>query len=82
MFENWKVLAGALTATGVRVCEAQGGYFLVADVSATNMSDVDYCVWLATEHKVVAVPLSVFYAADDDLYIYCLYSYSLYGYFL
>jgi len=61
MHENWERLAAALRCTGVEVCPASGGYFLVADCSATGMRDMEYCTWLAEEHRVAAVPLSVFY---------------------
>jgi len=63
---NFELLAKTLRATGVEVCPAQGGYFLVADVSSTGMSDMEYCVWLAQQHKVAAMPLSVFYSPTQD----------------
>nr|WP_304629770.1 methionine aminotransferase [Rheinheimera maricola] len=40
----------------------QGTYFQLADYSAiSELDDVSFCRWLATEHKVAAIPLSVFY---------------------
>lgn len=46
-------------ATCMRVCPADGGYFLVADV---GVSDMDFCRRLAEETCVVCTPMSVFYA--------------------
>lgn len=65
MHGNWLLLAAALRETGVDVCPAEGGYFLVADVTATGMSDMDYCRWIAAEYKVAAVPMSVFYVPPE-----------------
>ena len=64
MAAHWHLLAAALRATGVEVCPASGGYFLVADVRATGMSDLEYVTWLATCHGVAAVPLSVFFCSE------------------
>lgn len=64
MHRNWELLAEALRSTGVEVCPANGGYFLVADVSSTGMTDVEYIKWLATERRVAAFPMSAFYSAD------------------
>ena len=42
----WRGLTRDITLRGaLQVCDAQGGYFLVADVTATNMSDIEYCRW-------------------------------------
>eukprot|EP00929_Paragymnodinium_shiwhaense_P055406 TRINITY_DN27753_c0_g1_i1.p1 TRINITY_DN27753_c0_g1~~TRINITY_DN27753_c0_g1_i1.p1 ORF type:complete len:445 (-),score=68.39 TRINITY_DN27753_c0_g1_i1:193-1488(-) len=65
MAENHKLLGDALIKLGVKVCPAEGGYFLVADVACTGMTDLEFCRWMATEHKVVAVPMSVFYAPNE-----------------
>ena len=63
---NYQMLAEALRAgTGVSsICDAQGGYFLVA--STDGSSDVDFCKRLAEEKKVVCTPMSVFYAPSDE----------------
>lgn len=61
---NAAVLAGALGRLGATSFPAEGGYFLVADVAGTGMTDLEFCTFLATEVKVVAVPLSVFYDGD------------------
>ena len=67
MHRNWERLGEALRrmGDGVEICEAHGGYFLVADVSATGKNDMEYCRWLAGEHKVAPIPLSVFYTDTD-----------------
>lgn len=44
------------------ICDAQGGYFLVAETDGS--SDVDWCTGLAQEKGVVCTPMSVFYASD------------------
>ena len=60
---NFELLADAVgRGTGAKVCAAQGGYFLVADVSATGaQSDMHFVQDLATRKGVVCTPLSVFY---------------------
>lgn len=65
---NFELLSSALregtAASGV--CEAQGGYFLVAQTDGS--SDADFCRTLAETSGVVCTPMSVFYAtpfADD-----------------
>lgn len=63
LFEsNFARLAEALRAhTPVRhVCEAQGGYFLVADA---GRADLEFCEWLAEEKGVCCTPMAVFYAS-------------------
>ena len=47
--ENFKMLSRALLEGGYvkSVCEAQGGYFLVAETD--GRSDVDFVQWLADE---------------------------------
>ena len=46
-------------APALRVCPADGGYFLVVDV---GISDLDFCRRLAEETSVVCTPMSIFYA--------------------
>ena len=58
------MLADALregTSVGA-VCEAQGGYFLVAETDGS--ADVDFCRRLAEEKSVVCTPMSVFYSGE------------------
>ena len=63
---NFALLADALRQGGSGVggiCEAQGGYFLVAQTDGS--SDVDFCTRLAQERGVVCTPMSVFYAPQS-----------------
>jgi aspartate/methionine/tyrosine aminotransferase len=63
LFEaNFQRLSAALESAGIEVCPAQGGYFLLADVAATGMTDFEFVTWLAETAKVIAVPLQVFYS--------------------
>ena len=65
MEANWKKLAEVLTRTGYTVCPAEGGYFLVCDISSSGLTDMEYCKWLSSEHKVAAVPMGVFFASEQ-----------------
>ena len=52
----------------------QGTYFQLADYSAiSDLDDVAFCRWLTIEHKVAAIPLSVFYQkpADNRVIRFC-----------
>jgi len=62
---NAEVLGGALSDVGLDVIPAEGGYFLVADVAATGLNAGDYCKALIASARVAAVPMDVFYFADD-----------------
>ena len=59
---NWTVLSKAITSIGLDVCKADGGYFLICDVSASGLTDMEFCTWLMKAHKIVGIPLSLFYA--------------------
>ncbi|WP_027671218.1 pyridoxal phosphate-dependent aminotransferase [Rheinheimera baltica] len=51
-----------LHASRFTLLPCQGSYFLLADYSAiSDLDDVSFCQWLTKEHKVAAIPLSVFY---------------------
>jgi len=65
MARNATLLAAALTDVGCVPIEPSGGYFLVVDVSPLGLTSVEYCTKLATEAKIAAVPLDVFYHDDD-----------------
>ena len=59
---NNAALSAALIAFGVAVCPAEGGYFLVADVSGvTDMDDTAFCRWLIATVGVACMPMNVFY---------------------
>jgi hypothetical protein len=68
---------GFQIVSGLEVCCADGtvgGYFLVADVSATGKTALEFCKWLAVEKKVAAVPLGVFYEPrpEDSTWTICI----------
>jgi N-succinyldiaminopimelate aminotransferase len=58
--------AGGLRDLGFPVLEAQGTYFLNVDLKplGLNEDDQSFCKRLVAEHKVAAIPVSAFYAAD------------------
>lgn len=58
--------AAGLTRLGFPVLETQGSYFLNVDLSplGLNEDDESFCKRLVLEHKVAAIPVSAFYAAD------------------
>jgi methionine aminotransferase len=52
----------ALAASAWSLLPCRGSYFQLADYSAfSDLDDVAFCHWLTREHKVAAIPLSVFY---------------------
>jgi N-succinyldiaminopimelate aminotransferase len=58
--------AQGLTQLGFPVLDAQGTYFLNVDLSSLGLNEDDesFCKRLVVEHKVAAIPVSAFYAAD------------------
>ncbi len=58
---NFERLATALRRRGLNVCDAQGGYFLVAETG--GVPDMQFVRSLAEETGVVCTPMSVFYNA-------------------
>ena len=59
---NNAALSAALRRFGLTVCPAEGGYFLVADVSGvTAMDDASFCRWLIRTVGVACMPMNVFY---------------------
>jgi aspartate/methionine/tyrosine aminotransferase len=57
---------GGLKQLGFPVLDAQGTYFLNVDLAplGRNEDDEAFCKRLVVEHKVAAIPVSAFYAAD------------------
>jgi N-succinyldiaminopimelate aminotransferase len=55
-----------LRALGFPVLDAQGTYFVNVDLAplGLNEDDESFCKRLVVEHKVAAIPVSAFYAAD------------------
>lgn len=47
--------------------QTSGTYFQLMDYSTlSDLSDVEFCKWLTMEHKVAAIPVSVFYESKQD----------------
>jgi len=57
---------GGLRALGFPVLDAQGTYFVNVDLEplGLNEDDESFCRRLVAEHRVAAIPVSAFYAAD------------------
>ena len=51
---------------GFPVLDAQGTYFVNVDLASLGLNEDDesFCRRLVAEHKVAAIPVSAFYAAD------------------
>eukprot|EP00937_MAST-01D_sp_MAST-1D-sp2_P005469 g5469.t1 len=58
---NAAKLSAALAAFGLAPCPVEGGFFLLADVSATRMNDYHFCLWCIRRVGVACIPLHVFY---------------------
>jgi aspartate/methionine/tyrosine aminotransferase len=58
--------AAGLTSLGFPVLEAQATYFINVDLAPLGLNEDDeaFCKRLVTEHKVAAIPVSAFCAAD------------------
>ena len=58
-------IAQALAAAGFHVLGSEGTYFITASIrKLSNEQDFDFCVRMAREAGVAAIPLSVFYSDD------------------
>ncbi len=56
------LFVSALSGSRLQLLPSAATYFQLADYSAiSDLPDVEFCRWLTTEHKVAAIPLSVFY---------------------
>ncbi|WP_301003556.1 methionine aminotransferase [Arsukibacterium sp.] len=57
----------ALSSSRLQLLPSAATYFQLADYRAiSDMADVEFCRWLTIEHKVAAIPLSVFYQQTGD----------------
>jgi aspartate/methionine/tyrosine aminotransferase len=58
--------SSGLRTLGFPVLDAQGTYFLNVDLAPLGLNEDDetFCKRLVIEHKVAAIPVSAFYAAD------------------
>jgi aspartate/methionine/tyrosine aminotransferase len=60
--ERRMALERALAEADYDVLPIQGSYFLMADISDRGFStDVEFCRWLVSTHRVAALPPSAFY---------------------
>ena len=64
--DNARKLSDALGAMGLKTAPAEGGYFVIADVSSTGKTAMEFCKWLAETKKVACVPLSLFCKDPSD----------------
>jgi aminotransferase len=55
------ILCGYLDNAGLPYLKPQGAYFLLVDIAATGMEDVDFCRFLTREIGVAGVPGSSFF---------------------
>jgi aminotransferase len=55
------ILMDALRDAGLHALKPQGAYFLLDDISATGMEDIDFCAFLSETVGVGAVPGSSFF---------------------
>lgn len=59
--EEWRnILVEGLEQLGFHVHDTGGTYYVVADVSSTGMSGVEYCMQLPAASGVAAIPLAAF----------------------
>lgn len=66
--------ATALQRSRLRLLPCAGTYFQLADYrDVSDLPDTEFCRWLTIEHKVAAIPLSVFYkqAPKDKIIRFC-----------
>lgn len=61
------LFASLLASSRFKLLPCAGTYFQLADYSAlSSMPDVEFCQWLTVEHRVAAIPLSVFSRQEQD----------------
>lgn len=58
---NFNTLKTALELIGLKVCSAEGGYFLTCDVSSTGLNDMEFVEHLVQCCKISALPMRLFY---------------------
>jgi aspartate/methionine/tyrosine aminotransferase len=58
--------ADGLRGLGFPILDCQGSYFLNVDLAPLGLNEDDeaFCRRLVVDHKVAAIPVSAFYAAD------------------
>ena len=63
-----------MTASRFKLKPSAGTYFQLADYSAiSDKADTEFAAWLTREHRVAAIPVSVFYknAPDQKVVRFC-----------
>merc|ERR1719499_718910 len=63
MAETADMLCAALRDLGLAVTTPNGGYFVVADLSPTGLTDMAFVKALIKSAKVSCTPMSVFYSS-------------------
>ena len=59
-----------LEGSRLRLLPSEGSYFQCVDISAvSDLSEADFCQWLARTHGVAAIPLSAFYGDGFDQHV-------------
>lgn len=59
-----------LAATRLKLLPSEGSFFQCVDISAvSDLSEADFCKWLATDIGVAAIPLSAFYGDGFDQHV-------------
>ena len=69
-----ELFRAGLAATRFRLLPCEGTYFQCVDISAVSeLSEADFCQWLARQHGVAAIPMSAFYgdAFDQRVVRFC-----------
>ncbi len=68
MDEGRQSLGTGLKEIGFSVLPCEGTYFLTADYTPLGFegSDYEFCEWLTKEAGVTAIPMSPFYAPEDE----------------
>ncbi len=62
------LLRGGLEQAGLPTLAVEGSYFIIADASGAGFDNgADFCRWLIREVGVASIPLSAFYANQENL---------------
>ena len=64
--ENLSLLRASLEKLKLVTNDPEGGYFLIADVSGTGMTDIEFMKHIASKERgVICVPMSAFYDPEN-----------------
>jgi methionine aminotransferase len=65
--EKRDLFRAGLAQTRLKLLPCEGTYFQCVDISAvSDLSEADFCQWLARIHGVAAIPMSAFYGDGFD----------------